>query len=163
MHENMNMHGALTLHLIDEQGQIVHSQHRKNRIVTTGRQLVAELFAGQSGNTAPTKVTTIAVGDSNTPAKDEDTALGTERFRKPIASVQYTGADEPQAGSNQTVRRVRVRLQAELDYEEANNNTTPLQEAGIFTDNGIMYNRVVFEPVKKTKSYKLMLIWEVTF
>jgi hypothetical protein len=163
MRETINMRGELTLRLVDEQGQVIQQQHYKNRIVKTGRQLVAELFGGPPGDARPTKVTHIAVGDDGTPTTDADTALKAERMRKPIASVQYTEFDEI-VGSD-TVRRVKATLQTELDYSEANNTKTALQEAGIFTaaEGGIMYNRVVFEPVKKTQSFKLMLVWEITF
>ena len=161
MQETIDMRGELYLQLIDADGQIVHQQHRKNRIVTGGRQLVAQMFAGRTDNTLPKKVTSIGVGDDGTEPSDGDTALLKERIRKPIQSVEYTEYDELVSGKN--VRRVRVKVQTELDYEEANNTTTPLQEAGIFNEDNVMYNRVVFEPVKKTKSFKLMLVWEVTF
>src|SRR4051812_26200576 len=112
MHEAMNMRGALTLQLIDTEGRIISEQHYKNRIVTSGRRLVAEMFGGPSGNTEPTKVTEMAVGDGSTPTTDADTALQSERLRKPIGSVEYAEVDEG-TGANAT-RRVRVRLQTEL-------------------------------------------------
>lgn len=163
MRETINMRGELTLRLVDADGQVVQQRHYKNRIVKTGRQLVAELFGGPPGDAVPTKVTHIAVGEDGTPPADGDTTLKAERLRKPIQSVQFTEFDEL-VGSD-TVRRVRVTLSTELDYGEGNNTKTELQEAGIFTaaEGGIMYNRVVFDKVKKTQSFKLMLVWEVTF
>jgi hypothetical protein len=163
MRETMNMRGELSLQLVDREGRVVQDLRRKNRIVKSGRQLVAELFGGPVADNVPTRVTHIAVGNEATPATDADTALVAERLRKPIQSVEYAEFDE--LVGSETVRRVRVKLQTELDYEEGNNTKTALQEAGIFTaeEGGIMYNRVVFEPVKKTQSFKLMLVWEVTF
>ena len=62
------------------------------------------------------------------------------------------------------VRRVRVTLKTVFDFNEAN-GTDPLREAGIFNaaTGGVMYNRVVFDPVSKTNAFKLTLIWDITF
>ena len=60
--ENNEMRGALTVRLTDRQGQVVHHKRYKNHIVTSGRQLVAELFAGQAGGVPKTQVTHMAVG-----------------------------------------------------------------------------------------------------
>jgi hypothetical protein len=157
------MRGELTLQVIDREGRVVQRLRQKNRIVKSGRQLVAELFGGPQGDQEPTRVTHIAVGDEGKAPTDADTALVAERLRKPIQAVEYTEFDE--LVGSEKVRRVRVKLQTELDYEEGNNTRTALQEAGIFTaeTGGLMYTRVVFEPVKKTQSFKLMLVWEVTF
>ena len=50
MRENNDMRGALTLSLTDRQGQVVHEARYSNHIVTSGRRLVAQLFAGQIGD-----------------------------------------------------------------------------------------------------------------
>jgi hypothetical protein len=62
------------------------------------------------------------------------------------------------------VKRIRVGLTASFDFGEAN-GPEPLQEAGLFNAaaDGVMYNRVVFEPVTKTDAFKLTLLWEVVF
>ena len=67
-----------------------------------------------------------------------------------------TGPDE--------VKRVRARLTAVFDFGDAN-GTEPLREAGIYTaeNGGVMYNRVVFEPVTKTDAFKLTLLWDIVF
>ena len=61
--------------------------------------------------------------------------------------------------------RIRVSLQAVFDFNEANDPAVPLREAAIFTAaaGGVMYNRVVFEPVTKTDAFKLTLLWDVIF
>ena len=162
MQETINMYGELTLRLLDREGRVVHQQHRKNRIVTGGRRLVARLFGGNlPSETEPSRVTQMAVGEESTPPDDGQTQLGKERARNRINLVEYTELDEQ--GANGAVRRVRAVLQTELDYGDANDPTKPLREAGIFTDDNVMYNRVVFEPVIKTETFKLMLIWEITF
>jgi hypothetical protein len=128
--------------------------------------LVAQLFGGVTAGTPPTAVTHMAVGTDATAAADDQAALLAERApRKAIAEVAYSDFDEPQPGGG-TVRRVRAALRAVFDFNEAN-GAAPLREAGIFTSGaaggGVMYNRVVFEPVTKTSAFQLTLLWEITF
>jgi hypothetical protein len=161
MQETINMRGQLFLTLTDHSGQIVHSQAPKNRIVTSGRQLVAQLFAGVPG-TPPGKVTQMAVGTNNTPASDDQTKLLAMRDPlKPISNITYQEFIENE-GTPNAVRRIRTQLTTEFDFGEAN-GTVPLTEAAIFNDALVMYNRVVFEPVTKTDSFKLTLLWEIVF
>jgi hypothetical protein len=163
MREQNDMHGALTLQLTDQAGRVVHRMQCQNRIVTSGRNLVAQLFAGQSGGVPPGRVTHMAVGTDNTPPTDADTALRAERVpRKAIANADYSEITEGDAGNQ--VKRVRARLTAVFDFNDAN-GTEPLQEAGIFTADtgGVMYNRVVFDPVTKTNAFKLTLLWDIVF
>lgn len=165
MNEMMNMQGRLTLQLTDGEGHIVHRQQRHNRIVTSGRELVAQLFTGVSSGTPPAPVSHMAVGTGNAASADNQTALTAERSpRKAIApaDVSYSQFEEPVPGG--TVRRVRVRLQTVFDFGDAN-GPEPLREAGIFNAAaaGRMYNRVTFADVTKTNAFKLTLIWEITF
>jgi hypothetical protein len=157
------MHGALTLQLTDREGALVQQAHYQNRIVTSGRSLVAHLFAGVSGGVPPSQVTHMAVGTDATPPTDADTALIAERApRKAISEVDYSEISEG-TGPNE-VRRVRARLTAVFDFGDAN-GAAPLREAGIFTadTDGVLYNRVVFEPVTKTDAFKLTLLWDIVF
>jgi hypothetical protein len=160
MQEAMEMHGRLTLELRDRSGAVVHRSIRRNRIVTSGRRLVAEFFSGTSAGTPPAAVTHMAVGASETAPSDGDTALGAQRgSREPISDVQVREVVEG------GITRVQVSLEAVFDYAEANDPATPLREAGIFNaaSGGIMYNRVVFEPVTKTDAFRLTLFWDVVF
>ena len=163
MREQHAMQGALSMQLTDHSGRVVRQMHCKNRIVTSGRNLVAQLFGGQSGGVPPGRVTHMAVGTDNTPPTDTDTALRAERApRKAITSVDYSEITEGE-GAN-LVRRVRARLTAVFDFNDAN-GTEALREAGIFTADtaSIMYNRVVFEPITKTNAFKLTLLWDIVF
>jgi hypothetical protein len=171
MNESMNMRGSLTLQITDAEGRVLHEQQYHNRIVKTGRELVAKLFAGVSTGAPPTRVTHMAVGTDPTPPADNQTGLLAERApRKEIlpADVTYTEFDEPmegtEAGRRASVRRVRASLKAVFDFTEAN-GAEPLREAGIFTalTGGVMYNRVVFDAVTKTSAFKLTLLWDITF
>ncbi len=163
LRENNEMRGALTMQVTDRQGLLIYELQQKNRIVTSGRSLVAQLFAGVAGGVPPSQVTHMGVGTNATAPGDGDGALKAERApRRAISSVDYseisegTGADE--------VKRVRARLTAVFDFGDAN-GTEPLREAGIFTaeTGGVMYNRVVFEPVTKTDAFKLTLLWDIVF
>jgi len=157
------MRGSLTLQLSDRDGEVVHQAHYKNRIVTSGRSLVAQMFAGQAGGVPAGKVTHMALGSDATAPSDADTALNAERApRKAITSVDYSEVSEGAPGSE--VKRVRARLTAVFDFGDAN-GATALREAGIFTADtgGVMYNRVVFDPVTKTDAFKLTLLWDIVF
>jgi hypothetical protein len=109
----------------------------------------------------------MAIGTSATPPADDQTALGAERPpRKPIASLTYSDIDDPVPGQpGVTIKRVKASLTAVYDFGEGNDATTPLREAAIFTADtaGVMYNRVVFEPVTKTNAFQLTLLWDITF
>jgi hypothetical protein len=164
MQETTDMRGAVTLELTDGRGRLVHRQRRGNRIVMSGRRLVAELFGGVTSGTPPAKVSHVAVGTDGRAPSDDDTALVAERARNPITSVTYTAFDERPAGSTETLKRTRVSLTAVFDFDQAN-DAAPLREAGVFTaaTGGVMYNRVVFDPVTKTNAFKLTVLWDVVF
>ena len=38
-----------------------------------------------------------------------------------------------------------------------------LREAGLFTPDNVMYNRVVFDTITKSSQFKLTLVWEIDF
>jgi hypothetical protein len=104
------------------------------------------------------------VGTDNTPVKDDQAGLLAERAgRKPISAVTYSEFLE-NPGTPNEVRRVKAALTTVFEFSDAN-GSTPLQEAAIFTAEagGIMYNRVVFEPVTKTTAFKLTLLWDIVF
>ncbi len=164
MNEVMDMQGSVRMLLTDRAGAVVHERRYHNRIVKTGRGLVANLFAGAPGQTQPSRVTHMGVGTDGTEPTDDQTALLKERParegvpRKPIEEVSYSEFTD--AG----VKRIRVTLRAVFDFEEAN-GTDALREAGVFTaaSGGVMYNRVTFRDVTKTNAFKLTLLWDITF
>lgn len=178
MKETIQMRGQMTMQLSDRAGRIVDERRYRNRIVTSGRRLVAEFFSGDFAGPAPTAVSHMAVGTGSTAPSDADADLEAQRGnRNPISSVSVTevteavGAAQPVgnlptgraiAGS---IQRVRVTLQTVFDFGEANDPGVPLREAGIFTadSGGVMYNRVVFEPVTKTDAFRLTLFWDIDF
>jgi hypothetical protein len=159
MDEKQEMHGCLTLRVSDREGRTHYERPHKNRIVTSGRMLVAHLFGGVESGASPTQVTHMAVGTNGTAPADGDQALRAQRGgRKEMGEVSYE--EFPDGG----VTRVRTRLTAEFDFDEAN-GADPLRESGVFNaaEDGVMYNRVVFDPVTKTEAFKLTLIWDIVF
>jgi hypothetical protein len=167
MNEIIDMRGCATLQITDREGRLLYEQHYPNRIVTTGRDLVARLFAGSSGGTPPGPVTHMAIGTNRTPAADDQTGLLAERTRKLIQPEDITPPKAiVEAGPDgAAVSRVRVSLKTVFGFNEANDGATPLREAGIFNaaTGGVMYNRVVFDDVIKTEAFKLTLLWDITF
>jgi len=158
MHEIMDMQGRLRLLVTDRQERILVDRSHANRIVRSGRQLAAQLFADVEG-TPPSKVSHMAVGTGADAATDEQAALVGERARNPVGAPVYTEIIDSLG-----VKRIKVSLQSVFDFAEAN-GAAPLREAGIFTaaTDGTMYNRVVFDPVTKADTFKLTLIWDIVF
>jgi len=160
MNEKQDMYGRLTLVCTDQTGQEVWRRQMRNHIVTSGRNLVAELFSGTIAGAPPSAVTHMAVGTDASAEADSDTALAAQRGdRKAISSAALSQFVD--AG----VTRVRVSLQTVFDFNEANDPVVPLREAGIFTAaaGGVLYNRVVFPAVTKTNAFKLTLLWDIVF
>jgi len=158
MQETMDIRGKVRLQLQNQGGRVVLDRTYDNRIVKSGRQLVAQLFAGVAG-TPPSSVSHMGVGTGADAATDDQTALVAERARNPIATPAYS-----EIVDGLGVKRSRVRLQTVFDFGEAN-GADPLREAGIFNAGsaGTIYNRVVFDPVTKANTFKLTLIWDIIF
>lgn len=163
MRENMDMRGQVTLALSDREGNVVYERTHPNRIVRAGRQLVAQLFSGVTVGPPPSRVTHMGLGTGSVAPNDDQTDLANPRApRNPITQVTYSEVTE--AGPGGPVKRIRASLQTVFDFNEAN-GPDPLREAGIFTaaSGGVMYNRVVFDPVTKGNTFKLTLIWDIVF
>ena len=158
MRETMDMQGKVRLLLEDRAGRLLLDRTHPNRIVKSGRQLVAQLFAGVEG-TPPSKVTHMAVGTGKDEAKDDQVGLQAERTRNPVGKPAYT-----EIVDDKGVKRIKVSLQSVFDFGEAN-GPEPLCEAGLFTakSEGTIYNRVTFDPVTKANTFKLTLIWDIVF
>ena len=159
MRERMDMAGRLTLVLRDRAGRVALERTNRNRIVTSGRQLVADMFAGHTTGPPRNPVSAIAVGTGNTPPQDTDTVLVAQRGSPKAFSKVDSGAfTDPQG-----IGRVRVQLTTQLDFGEANDPSAPLREAGLLNPDGVLYSRVVFSDVTKTDTFQLTLIWEIVF
>jgi hypothetical protein len=158
--DRIDMAGRLTTVLTDRAGAVALHRTQGNRIVAGGRQLVAEMFAGQAGGPPRTPVSQMAIGTGSVEPKDTDTALGAQRGGPlPITKVAYSTFTDAASGAT----RVRVQLTAQLDFGDANDASTPLREAGLLNADGVLYSRVVFKDITKTDTFQLTLIWEIVF
>ena len=172
--DTLAMKGRLHLQLTNKAGHLVTTTAADNAIVFTGRELVAQLFV-QVKNTSPISHIAVGIGSQDTdPAGD--TALNQEVFRKALKPFDRTKdltsltVEVPTQDGSQQQKSSRVRLSADLDFNEPNpddrnGKTYELTEAGLFNaaDGGIMYNRVVFPKISKTADFKLTLVWEIIF
>lgn len=160
MKDRLDLRGGLVLRVTDRAGRLVDERRHRNRIVTSGRFLIAELFS--EATSPPGPISHIGVGtDGEAPADDQEQLLSQRGERREISGLELERFDEG-TDSDDEVSRVRVHLSAVFDFDEVNGDE-PLREAASFNENGTMYNRVVFEPVTKTYAFKLTLLWEVVF
>ncbi|MFI9379627.1 hypothetical protein [Kutzneria sp. NPDC052558] len=159
MNERIDARGVLTVRLTDRAGRVCMEGRYGNRIVKSGRLMVAQQFSPQPGIPVPGPIGFIGVGTDSTAAADAQTALVAERARNPITSRRYEDFTDATGAA-----RVRIVLTTLFDYNDAN-GAAPLTEAGSFTtaSGGTMYNRVVFPAVTKTNAFQLTLLWNVEF
>lgn len=168
--DTLDMRGRLTIQTRDRTGHLITTNRANNSIVYTGRDLVAKLFAQEPID--PIRYIAVGTGDADV-NPNTDAQLQNEIFRKPLKEIDIgkdlmdvtTGPDD----KPQTNRKII--LSADLDFEEpeplANGQPHVLTEAGLFNaekkGEGVMYNRVKFPGISKTRDFKLTLIWEIIF
>jgi hypothetical protein len=108
--ETLEMHGRLTLHLLDASGQVVQQMTAPNHILLSGRDLVARMFT--LGGLKP--ISHLAVGRGNREVMPEDTELADEVERvaiNPIRVEQDLTAISTLDGKD---KRKRVLISAKL-------------------------------------------------
>ncbi|MEN8445229.1 MAG: hypothetical protein ABG776_09500 [Cyanobacteria bacterium J06555_13] len=164
----LDMRGRLSLHAFDRAGNPIGTTKANNSIVYTGRDLVAQLFLDEELK----PVRYIAVGTGSKKVEpDIDTQLQNEIFRKKLKKVDLTKdlMDINIETQKDPYTSRKIILSADLDFEEPatqpNGDPHKLTEAGLFNakSGGIMYNRVIFPSISKTKDFKLTLVWEIIF
>lgn len=168
----MDMKGRLTIQKFNREGKLLTEVKANNFIVYTGRDLVAKLFLNQRID--PIKYIAVGTGDKSVDPIN-DVALQQQVFRKeiklPDISKDLTDIEKKVQIETKNIiqKNRRVIISADLDYEEPkpkdNNQLYELREAGLFNaeEGGVMYNRVVFPTISKTKDFKLTLVWEIIF
>jgi len=154
LRDDLGIRGRLIVRKYDLAGVLVQEVAAHNDITLTGRHLVSRLFSKDNANVA--KVTNMAVGKSDKVFDQADAALGGEIFRTPITSIETSEVLDPGSGR----KRVMLRMYGELPEDKAND---VLREAGLVTDDNVLYNRVTFPAITKTQQFKLTLVWEITF
>lgn len=164
---SLAMQGRLHIQRFDRQGHLIETVAADNAIVFSGRHLVAQMFFNKDID----RIGFLAVGTGDQAVDpDEDVKLQEEVFRKPLKDFninQDLQEEKLEDSPANNQRRSRLNLSADLDFSEPGNEPYVLREAGLFNqktrNEGIMYNRVVFPAITKTKDFKLTLVWEIIF
>ena len=153
MNDSIDMKGRLTLRLENANGETVQEIAADNDIMLTGRDLVAKLLTATAGAAF---ISSIGVGTGVAAIDVTHTKLEKEIVRKKFKAT----AINPESTADGS--RIKLTVSADLEFNEA---IGVLTEAAIFNSevmgDGVMYNRVRFEPVTKTKDFKLTLVWDI--
>ena len=150
-----NICGQLTLQQWTLDDQLINTHTVYNSIALEGRRLVARLFNKDAAGGEIQRVNKIGLGSSQDGFKPDQITLIDKVGETPIAKVE-----EVQVTDANGTPRIALRLTGELGKDEVN---YPLREAGLFTEDGVMYNRVTFDTITKSSQFKLTLVWEITF
>lgn len=159
INNQQNMKGHLTCQLIDKEGVRKREWSSDNHIVLGGRDMVARLFLGEM---IP-GISHIAVGvGAEEVNANTDQTLDAEIYRKPLREVDLANDLIATTEKESEGDKIKLTVSTELDFDEGNDALT---EAALFNsaDGGIMYNRVVFPVINKTKDFKLAMVWEILF
>ena len=155
------MKAHLTMTLSDKNGRILSERTAWNSVMQQGAQLVAQLFAGQTGG-----ITHMSVGTSDAPESEQFTTAAlqvdpeelTGETSAPISSDAFV------ITTDETRHLIRVRVRATLPQAAA---VGRIREAGLISrsegSDDILYNRVIMDPIDKGDDHELTLFWEVTF
>jgi hypothetical protein len=157
------MKARLHLRLLDRDGTLIDERRAHNTVMTSGAQLIADLFAGTGS-----PITHMGVGTSDANPDDVSVTALTNVASGDDDPLQgeVVGAIAPSAFVATVVperRVVQVRVRATLPEDAAIGR---IREAGLVsqTDGAtVLYNRVVFAPVDKRDDHELTLFWEVDF
>ena len=129
--ENLQLHGAITAHLIKPDGTVYTTQ-KNNMIVDVGFDFIADAIGASSGRPGPMNV--IAVGTGSTAVQATQSQLTTQLAYK-AATYKHT-----------TQTKVFT-FTTTFNPGEA---TGAITEAGVFNgDKGKMLDRVVFSVINK--------------
>ncbi|MBW4443410.1 MAG: hypothetical protein KME10_19695 [Plectolyngbya sp. WJT66-NPBG17] len=156
--DTLDIRGRLSIQVYNLEGELLETTIANNSIVQTGRQLVAERFvSSQMSQIKP--ISQIAVGtgsqdvqpiDRNLHAQVGDRkAIKVGNFEDMITWKEVDG-----------IARCHLKISADLEPTEYNADLT---EAGLFNEDGVMYNRVVFPAIRKTPAFRLTLLWQILF
>lgn len=154
--EELAMRGRLNIKLFDREGNLIGERRNNNKIVSSGRELVANLFGG----TGVSPISHFSIGTGSSPTSDN--ASGLEQ----IALIN--GSNDQKAISIGPVSSMgnsqwKVEINGVLTMAEGNG--LDITEVGLFTasPSPVMYNRVVFQEINKTSLFELQLFWEIIF
>jgi hypothetical protein len=153
---DLNITGRLTLRKTTLDGVLAEEVMVSNDITLAGRELVAKLFGLEKDVGQVKRVSLIQLGKGSEKTDPKSTTkLGSKVGQTAITKVEQLPAADPDG-----TPRVLLRLTGELGEDDCNDE---LREAGLFTADEVMYNRVVFPTITKSSHFKLTLVWEITF
>ncbi len=156
MADDLNIAGRLTLRKMTGDGQVVEARSAPNAITLAGRDLIARLFNWEKAGDQIERVTEMRVGSDEGAFNAQAAALGSQVGD----AVDIAAVEEEEVVDASGAPRKRLRLVAELTEADCNGE---LREAGLFTADGVMYNRVTFDVITKSDQFRLALVWEITF
>lgn len=153
-HSRIAAHGSMTLSVYrpDESGiyQLDKTIKVDNMIVNTGLDWLADQFHQiLNPSEVPAFLADIAVGSNGTEEAATDIALGTEIDRIPIDTVE-------RGDGVGVVARVSATFDAGV-------GTGTWAEAGIFTSEGVMFDRVTFAATPKEADTVIQAVFSFTF
>lgn len=153
--DDLNIAGRLKVQKYTHDDQFIEEFTVKNDITLKGRDLVARLFNKDVAADKTKRVSRICLGRSKDPFDPAQEQLKDKVWETPVTDVKAVQVTDP-AGKP----RMMLRLTGQLAENDCN---FELREAGLFTEDGVMYNRVTFDTITKSTQFKLTLVWEITF
>ena len=151
MKEGHSIKGRLRLILRDiESKRVIEERTARNAVMTGGSMLLANLFCGES--THP--VSCVGVGLSSDNPEDRNLEGLVDPFND-LAIISNIDVIPDSAKHS-----AKVTFEATFGADKA---VGKLEETGIFNGEGVLYNRVIFDPINKAENHELTLIWEITF
>ncbi|MEN8218505.1 MAG: hypothetical protein ABFS56_19480 [Pseudomonadota bacterium] len=157
MTEDLNIAGRLTIKKYTPDNQLIDEISVHNDITIDGRELIARLFNKDIQGDIK-RVSKIRLGRS----QDKFNAQQ-HKLLDPVTNTtdgQIWQTDISKIEQSQVQERIILRLTGELGEDDCNDE---LREAGLFTADDVMYNRVTFDTITKSNQFKLTLVWEITF
>jgi hypothetical protein len=151
LREHNGLSGRLQIVVRDAGGVVVDERLVDNLITDAGRQLLAQLFAGQ----AQANELRIAAG-TNGDAMGADQATITV-----VADARASVAIDDPVRDGRALARVVATLPPSGDP-----NPQAIAEAGIvivLSDRRVVYNRVTFPVVNRAGNLEMTFTWEVSF
>jgi len=143
-------------------GKVIDTKHYTNMIVDTGRKMhrnwAANIApASDSDYNVDTRITHIAVGDSNTAVAKTQTALGNQLLIKEIYPTPDTGCGIT------LVNNETVQFEILIDDTELNGNT--IREMGLFshTFTNFMISRLLTGNLSKSSDVQFLIKYRVIY
>ena len=174
-HRPPSIRGRLIAELRQPDGTVLARRSAHNTVLRSGAELLADLIRGGTA----TAINGFGVGLNSEPSAPpyEATTLTTATAGGTpllLDSVAPLAAEQLEVETMTEDLLVRVRVRGVLAPQQAvspepTEKTVLLGEAalGVLADGGQslarIYNRVVFEPIPKSREHELALYWEIDF